>query len=250
MNPYSIAKAVHFIRNTKESDQDRVEGFKLLEEFRRVTCCFHPSLCDLAMLEILKPEVYNCQIRRPLPGSRQLWENVPIPCNPEAFTLNPCHNTHGAGLPQPDPQHQLDIDCWAQYALLHGHVGSNNFFVGIAMDRAFHIDHCSVFGYCVGCSLAPNPNKPHQEFMKHFACMLVQPHLYHEVIQCWDDAHPNNLFMEATSNQISIEHMGADSIITIDTVLSHILLNCIPPSWIDHGYTFGLGVGCVGTYSR
>jgi hypothetical protein len=192
------------------------------------------------MLEILKPEVYDCQIRPPLPGSRQLWENVPIPRNPEAFTLNPRHNTHSAGLPQPDPQHQLDIDCWAQYALLHGCVGSDNFFVGIAMDRAFRIDCCSVFGYCVGRSLAPNPNKPHQEFMKHFACMLAQPHLYHEVIQHWDDAHPNNPFMEATSNQVSVEHMGADSIITINTVLSHILLNCILPSWIDHGYTFGL----------
>jgi hypothetical protein len=76
------------------------------------------------MLEILKPEVYDRQIRRPLPGSRQLWENVPILHNPEAFTLNPRHNTHSAGLPQPDSQHQLDIDCWAQYALLHGHVGS------------------------------------------------------------------------------------------------------------------------------
>jgi hypothetical protein len=33
MNPYSVVKAVHFIQNTKELDQDCVKGFKLLEEF-------------------------------------------------------------------------------------------------------------------------------------------------------------------------------------------------------------------------
>ena len=240
MNPHSIARAVRFVQTSKETDQDRVEGFKLLEEFQRISLCFHPSLRDLAMVEILKPDVFGDRTRRPLAGAHRLWENIPIRRHAEVFSVNPRHNTHGAGIPQPDPHRQLDIDCWAQYALLHGRVGSDNFFVGIVMDHAFRVDRRSVFGYGLGRSLAPTPNKPRQEFMKYIACILAQPRLYHEAIQCWDEVHPNNPFVEATGDSIQIEHMGADSVITIETVLGHLRLNRIPPAWVDHGYPFGL----------
>jgi hypothetical protein len=33
MNPHSVVRAVHFVCTSKESGQDHVEGFKLLEEF-------------------------------------------------------------------------------------------------------------------------------------------------------------------------------------------------------------------------
>jgi hypothetical protein len=85
-----------------------------------------------------------------------------------------------------------------------------------------------------------NNNGTKGPFMKYFACMLAQPCLYHEAIQCWDDDHPNNPITKATGHQISLEHMGADAILTLKTVLDHILLNCVPPSWIDHSYTFRL----------
>ena len=64
--------------------------------------------------------------------------------------------------------------------------------------------------------------------MKYIACILAQLHLYHEAIQCWDEAHPNDPFVEATSDYIQTEHMGADSVITVEMVLGHLLLNHIP----------------------
>lgn len=76
--------------------------------------------------------------------------------------------------------------------------------------------------------------------MKYIMCILAQPHLYHEAIKCWDEVHPNDPFVEATGDYIQIKHMGVDSVITIETVLGCLLLNHIPPTWVNHGYTFGL----------
>ena len=42
MNPHSIARAVCFIQAFKETDQDHIGGFKLLEEFQCISLCFHP----------------------------------------------------------------------------------------------------------------------------------------------------------------------------------------------------------------
>ena len=102
------------------------------------------------MPKILKPDVFGDQTCCPLASAHQLWENIPIPHHVEVFNVNPWHNTHGAGIPQLESHHQLDINCWAQYALLHGRIDSDNFFVGIIMDRALHVNCRSVFGYCLG----------------------------------------------------------------------------------------------------
>ena len=86
------------------------------------------------------------------------------------------------------------------------------------------------FKHYLGHSLAPTPNKPFQEFMKYFACVVTQPHLYHEAIQYWNDNHPNNPIVEATGSTINIKHIGM--------VLDHTQSNHIPSLGIDHGYTF------------
>ena len=98
----------------------------------------------------------------------------------------------------------LDIDHWAQYLLHHGRIGSENPVVGIVMNYAYQVDRRSVFGYILGRALGPRQNKPRSEFMRIYACLLAQPHFYHDAIDTWDQTHPNQPYIEATGGTIAI----------------------------------------------
>ena len=118
---------------------------------------------------------------------------------------------------------------------------SENPIVGVAMDRAFHVDQHSIFEYCLGWALAPLANKPHQEFIKAWACILAQPQLYHEAMCQWDADHPNQSFTEVTGTTIDIKHLSSDEpTFSTTVVMDHAICNHIPLLWVDHGYTFGL----------
>ena len=83
MNPHSVSQGVKFINNAKGPSQDHVDAYCLIEEFHHISLAFNPSLCDLAMMEILKTTIYQDLIHVPFPNLQQLWENVSICCNEE-----------------------------------------------------------------------------------------------------------------------------------------------------------------------
>ena len=133
----------------------------------------------------------------------------------------------------------------AQYAAHHRQIWSNNPVNGIAMNWAFHINHCSTFGYNVGWMLAPCLSNPQLDYMWVLACKVyAQPNVYREAIQWWNTSHPNDPFVEASGDMISIEHLDLGGVslhdLNVTKVIGHLLSNKIPPSWIDHSYTFVL----------
>ena len=89
--------------------------------------------------------------------------------------------------------------------------------------------------------LTPLLNKIWQEFMKVWVCILAQPHLNHEALHQWDADHPNQPFTEVTGSTINIKHLSLDEpTFSATMVMNHAIHNHIPPSWINHGYLFGL----------
>ena len=110
-----------------------------MEEFHCISLVFDPSLHDLAKMEILKTTVYQDHICVPHPNLQHLWENVPICHNKKAFGTNCCNATQGARLAPPEANRLLNINCWAQFALHHGCIGSENPIIGLAMDQAFRV---------------------------------------------------------------------------------------------------------------
>ena len=73
MNPHSVSQAVKFINSTKESSQDCVNAYRLMEEFHRISLTFDASLHNLAMVETLNPSVYRDCVRMPHLDLRCLW---------------------------------------------------------------------------------------------------------------------------------------------------------------------------------
>ena len=68
MNPHSVSQGVKFINDPKESSQDCVDAYHLMEEFYCISLTFKPPLlvCDLAMAETLNATVYWDQVCVPL----------------------------------------------------------------------------------------------------------------------------------------------------------------------------------------
>jgi len=207
MNPHEVKRGIRLVNDRSELSLDRVDAYRLLEEFHRIASRFIPALRDRAMHGILEDDGYVKQVSRPFPGDRGLWEDFPIRRNEDAFETNRRNKTAGAGLAPPDSSRMLDIDHWAQYLLHHGRIGSENPVVGIVMNYAYQVDRRSVFGYILGRALGPRQNKPRSEFMRIYACLLAQPHFYHDAIDTWDQTHPNQPYIEATGGTIAIRSM-------------------------------------------
>ena len=83
--------------------------------------------------------------------------------------------------------------------------------------------------------------------MRHLACILAQPHIYHDAIQCWNTNHPNQPFSTITRPNVDIDHLPLSMMdINATMVMYHAICNGIPP-WVDHTYLFGLH--CLNHYS-
>ena len=64
----------------------------------------------------------------------------------------------------------------------------------------------------------------------------VCPAVYREAIQQWNASHPNDPFVEASGDTISIEHLDLGGVslcdLKVTEVIGHLLSNKIPSSWI------------------
>jgi hypothetical protein len=242
MNPHEVRRGIRFINDKKEDAIDRAEAYRLLTEFHRIAGGFTPELHDLAMKEILDDGQFLRQAKRPFPGDRQLWEDFPVRRDEDAFKSNPRNKSLGAGLPPVTGERMMDIDAMAQYIIHHGRLGSGNPIHGIAMNFALQVDRRSVHGYSVGRVLGPRRVANRSDFMREFGCLVALPGFYREAIDIWNLSCPDRPFVELTGTTLTVHPYDDNSManLTRDGLVDHLITHGIPPSWIDHAYTFGL----------
>jgi hypothetical protein len=242
MNPHEVHRGVRFINDKKEEPIDRAEAYRLLTEFHRIAGGFVPQLRDLAMKEILDDGQFARKVRQPFPNDRQLWENFPVRRDEDAFRSNPRNKSLGAGLPPVIGEKMLDIDAMAQYIMHHGRLGSSNPIHGVAMNVALQADRRSTHGYSLGRVLGPRQVAARSDFMREFGCVVALPGYYREAIDIWNLSYPNKPFVELTGHSLTVRPFDSGEVsgLTRDKIVDHLIAHGIPPSWIDHAYTFGL----------
>ncbi|KAG6822421.1 hypothetical protein H0H92_013943, partial [Tricholoma furcatifolium] len=112
------------------------------------------------------------------------------------------------------------------------------------MDFALRVERRSAFGYALGRALCPTEAR--SQFMRHFAMVLARPGLYREFIREYEALFPQHVFVPqgiaapmvhlrrlvATSSQVA--NLSAADILRL------LFVNRIPPTWVDHAYTFGV----------
>ncbi|KAF8870159.1 hypothetical protein BD779DRAFT_1479151 [Infundibulicybe gibba] len=154
-----------------------------------------------------------------------------------------------AGLSQPVDEQALNVDVWAQFILHHWRPGGDNPISGTAMNRAYHVNRRSIFGYLLARALAPrvpggSRTVPKTHFVRQYALLVARPQAYCEFITQWEHetgeefipvkTKPSNIVLK----RIPAEQCSANT--TQDDVARLLIENKIPPTWIDHAYTFGL----------
>jgi len=86
----------------------------------------------------------------------------------------------------------------------------------------------------------PGTTLPH----RLFACLLALPQRYCEAIADYDQRNPSTPFVAQAGLTYDIRRLilppNAASNMTIQDVIHVLIDNRISPSWIDHGYTYGL----------
>ncbi|KAF8868138.1 hypothetical protein BD779DRAFT_1482309 [Infundibulicybe gibba] len=162
-----------------------------------------------------------------------------------------------AGLTQPDVEYTLHADIWAQYIVHHGRLGGDNQVQGIVVNHAFHV-HCrSTFGYALARAMAPREVKnggptlnkgitsTRTNFLRLFTILVAKPQLYREYITEWEqDMGETFTPIPTNAGEITITRIpvneGGGANLTVDDIARLLIKNKIPPSWVDHAYTYGL----------
>jgi len=88
----------------------------------------------------------------------------------------------------------------------------------------------------------PGSHEPH--FRRLFACLLALPRRYREAIVEHNRRHPEDPFLEQPGPTFSLCRprlaTGAAANTTMQDIIDVLIDNRILPTWIDHGYTYGL----------
>ncbi|KAF8059516.1 hypothetical protein FPV67DRAFT_1675087 [Lyophyllum atratum] len=243
MNPREVDQLLVMIneRSTRVTDQERVEGYMLLREFRRVSLSVAPHMRDRAMVRVSADEFRN--IRRPIDGRSPLWRTPTIRRPGNAFEYRGDRPTRGAGLPQPGPDHAFDVEHWARHMIHHGRTGSKNQYGGIAMDFRFRVHRRGIWGYLLANMLAPTTHSLRSWFMRSFAAIAARPFFYSEAVAAHDQAHPDRPFTPITGPEFTIPRLPLyppNGRVTEAGTLQHLIDSGIPISWMNHSYTYGL----------
>ncbi|KAG6823109.1 hypothetical protein H0H92_011354, partial [Tricholoma furcatifolium] len=246
MNPEEVRQLVLFMRGHARNTPpyDRVMAQRMLMELDRITQAVPPDMWDRTMQAIQAFPGLAQDFRERILPHNEAWHRVSWGLDPRARVGNPSNPNQGAGL-QPVPASRgLDIDEWCRYILHHGYPGSPNQFTGVAMDFALRVERRSAFGYALGRALCPTEAR--SQFMRHFAMVLARPGLYREFIREYEALFPQHVFVPqgiaapmvhlrrlvATSSQVA--NLSAADILRL------LFVNRIPPTWVDHAYTFGV----------
>jgi hypothetical protein len=91
----------------------------------------------------------------------------------------------------------------------------------------------------------PTPNLCRHIFMNTFATILAYPHFYNESIAAWNNNHPSRQFIPVTPVAwLEICRMDLHPSqwrnLCEEDVMVVMIMNGILPSWVAHGYLYGV----------
>src|SRR5882757_273160 len=133
LTAWEVKQLIKLLQNDYDNYYDRTLAYVFLREFFFISIGTTPSLRDGAMDFITTPGVFDPKYRPECMSPTDLWPRMPSPGKPP-------------GITNLGPEHALNLDEMARYAILYGRHGPN-FFTGIVMDYAYRVNRRSVFGY-------------------------------------------------------------------------------------------------------
>jgi len=205
---------------------DRVLAYIFLREMHYIARGVTENIRDHAMRFIMDPGVYDPDFMPNFTTTTDLLPRMADPGKPP-------------GLPNLGADSALNINEMARYVALYGRPGPN-FYTGVVVDYAYHVNRCSVFGY--GLSKALGPKTKAFLFRRYSAILFLLPRWYQEAIEGHNSQHPSDPFVPQTGPTFTITRLLDDGAanMNLQTIIDHFVYNRIPPSWVDHGYTYGI----------
>ncbi|EKM74535.1 hypothetical protein AGABI1DRAFT_133143 [Agaricus bisporus var. burnettii JB137-S8] len=246
--PRSTARLIRLARDTYAHHHVQFEAYTLLTELYNIAQTVIPEVRDDSMEYIMvnfDPEEIGDQfdsIRRRTPEIPRNWASARV--------SNPSNRTEGMRFAQPTGADLFDIDRLGRYLLVHGRPGSQNFVYGTQFDyrRAFH--RRSIFGYALARFFRPpetgrgHSRNGHVLFTRSLAILMASPQMYRDLIQQWNERHPDRLYTPQTGRVCYFRPMLLDdesiNDINVDTVTEVLIHNGVPTDWVDHAYNFGV----------
>ena len=99
-----------------------------------------------------------------------------------------------------------------------------------------------MFGY--GLLRAFGPDSKNLIFRRLFSCLCALPRRYREGIEEYNSSNPSKPFVAQSGPTFTISRARGRTIsspnLTMQEVIHFFIKNRIPPSWVDHSYTYGL----------
>jgi hypothetical protein len=120
MNPHEVHQLYKLILDGRANTLDRVEGFRLLNEFHKVTTRHHTDLWDLSMKMVMDTSTIPKDIPTPFNSKHKVWNHPPIPRLLNGIFEGRCDKLPGTGLAAPNHAQAFDVDAWARYLAYHG----------------------------------------------------------------------------------------------------------------------------------
>ncbi|PPQ91343.1 hypothetical protein CVT25_003734 [Psilocybe cyanescens] len=235
-NPLEVSYLITMTQETRNMQPwQRIEAYTLLDELRTVASRVTEENRDRAMIYLMK--INPASFIPDLP--EKYWIKVDPPRDPRRMKLASRDLT--AIMP---PNHQLlEIDEMARYALLHARPRGTTPFTGIIMDLMMRVDRRSIFGIGMARMLGPNDRAVRAAFTRGFAFLAAHSNRYREGIAVFNDKNPTNPFKPQRGP--TYKFMRCDippshaRNLSIDNIINVLLINGIPPEWVDHAYNFG-----------
>ncbi|KAF8867467.1 hypothetical protein BD779DRAFT_1483325 [Infundibulicybe gibba] len=186
MNPQQVLDVYKLIRESRASPKEKVEAFRLLREFRHITYAFLPNQRDQAMKLVLEEQPFE-EVRHMITHRkyRDWYVVLFMPFGSDNAYKKDNNGQTKAGLSQPVDEQALNVDVWAQFILHHWRPGGDNLISGTAMNRAYHVNRRSIFGYLLARALAPqvpggSGTVPKTHFVRQYALLVARPQAYRE----------------------------------------------------------------------
>jgi hypothetical protein len=244
MNPHEVRQLYKLILDGRANTLDHAEGFRLLNEFHKVTTRHHADLWDLSMKMVMDTSIIPKDIPTPFNSKHEVWNHLPIPRLLNGIFEGRHDKLPGTGLAAPNHAQAFNVDAWARYLAYHGRPGHQSRYPGIMMDYGFRVYRPSLFRCLLGRAMSPPDQFGHRTFQRLFACLIAQPGLYAEKIDQWTAEHPVEPFQPCIGDTITITRLSLvpENVanMTLDNIVSTLHNNCIPVEWVDHSYAYGL----------
>ena len=223
---WEVKGLLRLVHNNYANYDDQMLAYIFLRELYFIARSVIPEYWDHAMQHLMTPGIFDPNFIPTRVAAADLLPRMPDLGRP-------------TGINNLGPEMALNIDEMARYAILYGRPGVN-YSTGVVMDYAYRVNRRSIFGYGLARVLAPEGKNVH--FRRFVAALFALPRRYREAIEEYNSRNSLSPFVPQSGPEFTIYRLHPAHVpnMNLQTVINLFLENRIPPSWVDHSYTFGL----------